>query len=270
LILVVCVNFYFRTGGVVPVVAADLHRDNLQRVMDLALEESGLQMEDVDVIAVTVGPGLALCLQAGLEFVKSLVEINNKPVVPVHHMEAHALTPRLEQEIPFPYLVLLVSGGHCILAVAHAPGQFSRLGQSRDDSPGEAFDKLARWLALNQHPDVGGHVGGAAVECIAQRGDPTHFPFPHIMSMRRCCNFSFSGLKTSAHTLITRIAMEENWSGSAPLPGCEDIAASFQEAVCRHLLTRTHRAICYVRKHIPDVKHLVSTFRDVRLFVNTT
>jgi N6-L-threonylcarbamoyladenine synthase len=175
---------YFSTGGIVPVVAADLHRHNLQRVTDTALRESGLHLEDVDVVAVTVGPGLALCLQAGLEFVRSLAKIHNKPVMPVHHMAAHALMPRMEQDIPFPYLVLLVSGGHCILAVAHSSDRFSRLGQTRDDSPGEAFDKLARWLALDTHPDVGQKVGGAAVELLARKGDLTRYPFPPIMARR--------------------------------------------------------------------------------------
>jgi N6-L-threonylcarbamoyladenine synthase len=150
-----------------------------------------------------------------------------------------------------------VSGGHCILAVAHSSDRFSRLGQTRDDSPGEAFDKLARWLALDTHPDVGQKVGGAAVELLARKGDLTRYPFPPIMARRKCCNFSFSGLKTSAHTLITRIAMEENWRGDCPLPGCEDIAASFQEAVCRHLLTRTHRALLYTQQFFPEVRHLV-------------
>ncbi|KAL5496209.1 hypothetical protein EMCRGX_G012449 [Ephydatia muelleri] len=247
------------TGGVVPMVAGELHKNNINGVTHSALERAGLKMDGVAAVAVTIGPGLAPCLKEGLAYAKALAQSANKPLIPVHHMEAHALTPRMEEEIPFPYLVLLATGGHCILGIVHTPGKFSRLGNTTDDSPGEAFDKVARMLRLHRHPKVSHLSGGAAIEVLARHGNPKLYHLPHVMSRRMCCQFSFSGLKTAVKNITLRIQADNPDAANSlePLPGCEHIAAAFQEAVCRHLLTKTHRAVLFCQQQYPQINHLV-------------
>lgn len=134
--------FYCRTGGIIPSVAQELHKDNIDRVVNEAIKSSSISLPEVSAIATTVKPGLALSLGVGLSYSLNLVKRYNKPFIPIHHMEAHALTIRLLHQVDFPFLVLLISGGHCILAVANGVSDFLLLGQSLDESPGDAMDKV--------------------------------------------------------------------------------------------------------------------------------
>lgn len=246
-----------RTGGVVPSVARKLHEENIDVVTSEAIEKANINIEDVQAIAVTRGPGLALSLGVGINHAKNLSEKFGKPLIPVHHMEAHALTARLLHPISFPFLVLLVSGGHCILLVCEAFGKFFRLGQTLDDSPGEALDKVSRMLRLHLHPLGLGLPGGAAIENISKYGDPLYYQLPHIMSTRLDCQFSFAGIKTAVQHIVYELEQKMTTDPSIPIPGCEHIAAAFQQAVFRHIITRTERAIRYCQKQWPMLSNLV-------------
>ncbi|XP_065843034.1 tRNA N6-adenosine threonylcarbamoyltransferase, mitochondrial-like [Oscarella lobularis] len=243
------------TGGIVPPTAGKLHSEQLPRVVNEALRKSRTSLQDISAIAVTVGPGLALCLKSGLSFAKDFALKTSKPLVPIHHMEAHALTARMIHKIQFPFLVLLVSGGHTLLAIAHSVNEFSRLGSTLDDAVGEAFDKVSRMLRLHCHSEVGHLAGGPAIEELAKRGNADAFKMPLVLQQRRDCDFSFSGLKNA----VRRVVIDEEKSSTPhePVARCEDIAASFQKAAVRHLVKRTHRAILYCRDVEPDARTLV-------------
>uniref|UniRef100_A0A1X7V0T3 N(6)-L-threonylcarbamoyladenine synthase n=2 Tax=Amphimedon queenslandica TaxID=400682 RepID=A0A1X7V0T3_AMPQE len=246
-----------KTGGVNPKVAGKLHREYLGSVMETALRDAGIKMKDVYAVAATVGPGLALSLEAGMDFTKKLVAKENKPFIPVHHMEAHALTACITHPVSFPFLVLLASGGHCILTVCEGPGKFLRLGECRDDAPGEAFDKIARALRLHTHPLVSDLSGGRAIEVLAKFGNPEKFPFPRAMSQRLDCMFSFSGIKTHTMRVITSQEANDPTGPHSPVLQCEDISAASLAAISRHLVTRTQRAILYCIEKWPTLNHLV-------------
>ena len=230
-------------GGVVPEVAARAHLDHLDGVIRRALDEAGLGLDALDGIAATAGPGLIGGVMVGVTTAKAIALVRGLPFVAVNHLEAHALTVRLVEDVPFPYLLLLVSGGHCQLLAVEGVGRYRRLGTTIDDAAGEAFDKSAKLMGL-------GYPGGPAVEAAAQSGDSNRFDLPRPMLGRPGCDFSFSGLKTAV-----RLAVEALPSGDRQ--AVADLAASFQRAVAETLADRTSRAVALFRREWPTGRHLV-------------
>ncbi|MEQ8711236.1 MAG: tRNA (adenosine(37)-N6)-threonylcarbamoyltransferase complex transferase subunit TsaD [Rhodospirillales bacterium] len=232
-------------GGVVPEIAARAHLEAADTVCAEALRRAGVGFSEIDVIAATGGPGLIGGVLVGVMTGKAISMVHKLPFVAVNHLEAHALTARLTDDVPFPYLLLLVSGGHCQLLIAEAVGQYRRLGATIDDAAGEAFDKTAKLLGL-------GYPGGPAVEAAARSGDPDRYPLPRPMAGRPDCDFSFSGLKTA----VRRLA-----DGFGPDGPTEreraDICASFQAATGDVLVDRCRRAAQRFLDLHPGGRHLV-------------
>ena len=220
-------------GGVVPEVAARAHTEKLDICTELALQQAKVSLSDVNVIAVTAGPGLIGGLFAGIMFAKGLSAATDIPLVGVNHLAGHALTPKISEQINFPYLILLISGGHSQFLVVHDSGKFQRLGGTIDDAPGEAFDKTARLLGLPQ-------PGGPSIEHAAKSGDASRFNLPRPLFNHADCNMSFSGLKTAV--LRTRDQFIQKNQGMSQ-SDCADIAASFQAAVNDVLTVKSRTAL---------------------------
>ncbi|WP_253949057.1 tRNA (adenosine(37)-N6)-threonylcarbamoyltransferase complex transferase subunit TsaD [Mangrovicoccus sp. HB161399] len=220
-------------GGVVPELAARAHAEKMDLAVEQALEAAGLPLSAVDVVAVTAGPGLIGGVLAGVMCAKGIAMGTGKPLVGVNHLAGHALTPRLTDGIAFPYLMLLVSGGHCQFLVAEGPDSFTRLGGTIDDAPGEAFDKTAKLLGLEQ-------PGGPAVEREAAKGDPARFRFPRPLLDRPGCDLSFSGLKTA---LIRARDKAMEGKGGLTVEDRADLCAGFQAAVADVLAEKSRRAL---------------------------
>ena len=220
-------------GGVVPEIAARAHAEKLDHVVEAALAAAGLRLADLDGIAVTAGPGLIGGLLSGLMLAKGLAAATGLPLVGVNHLAGHALTPRLTDGVAFPYLMLLVSGGHCQFLAVEGPAQFRRLGSTIDDAPGEAFDKVAKILGLPQ-------PGGPAVEAEAQAGDPARFRFPRPLLDRPGCDLSFSGLKTAVLRARDEIIAQKS---GLTRQDRADLCAGFQAAVADVLAEKTRRAL---------------------------
>ncbi len=214
-------------GGVVPEIAARAHVERLDGLVADALDEAGVALADVDAVAATAGPGLIGGVIVGLTAAKALALAASKPLVAVNHLEGHALTVRLTQACPFPYLLLLVSGGHCQILAVEGVGRMALWGTTIDDAAGEAFDKTAKLLGL-------GFPGGPAVERAATDGDPAAFAFPRPLLDRDGLDVSFAGLKTAV-----RYAAQ---GAQDPVPAA-DLAASFQAAVVDVLGTRAAQAM---------------------------
>lgn len=228
-------------GGIVPGLAKTAHEENMDKVIAMALENAKLSIEEVDAIGVTVGPGLEICLRVGCNRAKELAIEHQKPFVGIHHLEAHILMARLENpDLQFPFLSLLVSGGHCQILKCMGIGRYSVIGGTLDDSLGEAFDKTARLLGL----PVGGG-GGPAVEKLALEGNRTAVPLTIPLLQRKDCDFSYAGLKTNVRRAAEKLAMERGVELPSDLPREDkaDIAASFQHIAIRHLEQRLNRAI---------------------------
>lgn len=220
-------------GGVVPEIAARAHLEWMEPILEEALTEAKKQLSDMDAIAVTAGPGLIGGVIVGVMTAKTLASITRKPLVAVNHLEGHALTPRLSHNVPFPYLLLLVSGGHCFFAIAHEVGRYEIMGGTKDDALGEAFDKCAKMMRLP-------YPGGPYIEKIAREGNPQRFAFPRPLSGSSGCDFSFSGLKTAVRYTIRDM---EKPNAVITEEDKNDIAASFQQAVLDILVERTGKAI---------------------------
>ncbi|MEQ9488800.1 MAG: tRNA (adenosine(37)-N6)-threonylcarbamoyltransferase complex transferase subunit TsaD [Alphaproteobacteria bacterium] len=220
-------------GGVVPEIAARSHLDHLDRLIAQAMDEAGIGFKDLAAIAATTGPGLIGGVMVGAVSAKAIALCHGLPFIAVNHLEGHALSPRLasvaDGPIEFPYLLLLVSGGHCQLLAAEGVGRYRLYGRTIDDAVGEAFDKTAAMLGL-------GYPGGPAVEKAALEGDGSAFRFPRPMVGRDNCDFSFAGLKTAVRYAIEKLE-------SANRQTTADAAASFQEAVADVLVDRCRRAI---------------------------
>ena len=213
-------------GGVVPEIAARAHVEALIPLVEGALSDAGVALADVDAIAATAGPGLIGGVMVGLVTAKALCHAAQKPLIAVNHLEGHALSPRLaDPTLGFPYLLLLVSGGHCQLLLVRGVGHYRRLATTIDDAAGEAFDKSAKLLGL-------GFPGGPAVEAAAALGDPLAVPLPRPLLGSAEPHFSFAGLKSA----VLRARDTGRYSA-------EDIAASFQQAVIDCLIDRTKRAL---------------------------
>ena len=220
-------------GGVVPEIAARAHAEKLDLCVEKALDDAGLSLAGVDGIAVTAGPGLIGGVVSGVMCAKGLAAATGKPLIGVNHLAGHALSPLLSDAIAFPYLLLLVSGGHCLFIRVCGPDRFERLGGTIDDAPGEAFDKIARLIGLPQ-------PGGPSVERAAKDGDAARFRFPRPLLDREGCDMSFSGLKTAV--LRTRDAVVAE-KGGLTRQDQADIAAGFQAAVSEVLAEKTRRAL---------------------------
>ncbi len=219
-------------GGVVPEIAARAHVERLDSLVRMTMEESGVGWEGLDGIAATAGPGLIGGVMAGLSTAKAIALARGLPLIAVNHLEGHALSPRLAEEVHFPYLLLLVSGGHCQFVHVEGVGKYRRLGSTIDDAAGEAFDKTAKMLGLKGQ-------GGPAVEREALNGNPEAVDLPRPLLDRPNLDMSFSGLKTAV-----RRAIEEQ-----PLDATRiaNICASFQEAVADILATKSARALREVK-----------------------
>jgi len=235
-------------GGIIPTIARDLHVRHIKDVVDQALTRSEVKLEDLSAIAVTVMPGLALSLGIGLTYGKRLVKQSGLPFIPIHHMQAHALTIRMVQKVQFPFLVLLISGGHCLVAVVQGVDQFLLLGSSVDTAPGDLLDKLARRLKLSNLPECRGLGGGQSVEHMATRGDPAAFNFTVPMRQHRDCRFSMSGIHAAMHRVISDQENKYEIEADRVLPNAADICASVQLAVSRHLCKRLQRAMIYCER----------------------
>ncbi|KAH9496874.1 putative tRNA N6-adenosine threonylcarbamoyltransferase, mitochondrial [Bulinus truncatus] len=242
------------TGGIIPTVAKELHIEHVESVVEQALNAAQMRLQDVDAIAVTVKPGLVMSLHVGLQHAQKLASSVGKQLIPIHHMEAHALTARMINKIDFPFMVLLASGGHCLLAVAKGIDDFLLLGSSHDSAPGEAYDKTARELNLFKLPELSGISGGASVERLAREGDHKAFPPVHVMTSHADCNFSFAGLKTATRRLIQAEYQRLGLQQSEVLPNVPDICAWFQYNLVYHIARRLQRALIFA-----EMKNLLST-----------
>ena len=231
-------------GGVVPEIAARSHLDHLDKVIVQAFDQAEVPLADIDGVAAATGPGLIGGLIVGATMAKGLAWGINKPFIAVNHLEAHALTARLTDDVDFPYLLLLVSGGHCQLLVCAGIGRYTRLGTTLDDAAGEAFDKTAKLIGL-------GYPGGPAIEQAAAEGDASRFDLPRPLKGRPGCDFSFSGLKTAVrHICANRGGLDPAFQA--------DLAASVELAICDALADRTLNAIAWFCRHFPEGKALVA------------
>jgi len=220
-------------GGVVPEIAARAHVEKLDICTEQALTQAKLAFSDLDAIAVTAGPGLIGGVLSGVMFAKGLATGTGLPLVGINHLAGHALTPRLTDQLAFPYLMLLVSGGHCQFLIVEAADKYTRLGGTIDDAPGEAFDKVARLLGLPQ-------PGGPAIEKAAKSGNPNRFRFPRPLLDRPGCDMSFSGLKTAVLRERDRLIAEHKGLRQSDRA---DVCASFQASVAAVFAEKLRRAI---------------------------
>jgi N6-L-threonylcarbamoyladenine synthase len=224
-------------GGVVPEIAARAHLDHIQAVVQEAVDKSGYGLKDLEAITATIGPGLIGGVLVGANFAKALCMALNKPFIGINHLEGHALTPRLSHQVAYPYVLLLISGGHCQFVDVLGLGQYKVLGSTLDDALGEAFDKCAKMLGLS-------YPGGPFIEKYAAYGDKKAYALPRPLMGREGCDFSFSGLKTAVRRLIEKQRKEEG-KAQGPLSDSfiADVCASFQKAVCDVLLDRLKQAL---------------------------
>jgi N6-L-threonylcarbamoyladenine synthase len=218
-------------GGVVPEIAARSHIEHMDEVVGQAIEKAGCRWQDIDAVAATTGPGLIGGVIVGTMTGKALASVLKKPFIAVNHLEGHALTARLTNNIPFPYLLLLVSGGHCQILAVKGVGQYEKLGGTLDDALGEAFDKTAKLIGLP-------FPGGPQVEMQAKLGNPKRFTFPLPLKGREGSDFSFSGLKTAVRLAAHEVAMD----GVLAAQDVADICASFQYTVGQILKNRMQYA----------------------------
>ena len=221
-------------GGVVPEIAARSHVEMIDGVVRRAMEEAGLGYDGLDGVAATAGPGLVGGVMVGLSFGKAVALARGLPLIAVNHLEGHAVSARLGQPVDYPFLLLLVSGGHCQLLEVRGVGDMTRLGTTIDDAAGEAFDKIAKALGL-------GYPGGPALEKLAEGGDGSRFDLPRALLGRKDCDFSFSGLKTAAARLAQACETEQQRA---------DLADAVQTAIARQLAERSDRALkAYAEDH---------------------
>ncbi len=209
------VDIHKEFGGVVPELAARSHIEKIDLITKKAIEESGVTLEDVDAVAATAGPGLIVCLSVGLSFGKAMASSLKKPFIAVNHLEGHALSPKLNSELNYPYLLLLISGGHTQFLSVKGLGEYKRLGTTIDDALGEAFDKTAKMLGIE-------FPGGPQIEEYAKKGDPNKYELPKPIFHKGGCNLSFAGLKTAVLRIVKQIKTDQEKY---------DLAASFQKTI---------------------------------------
>jgi N6-L-threonylcarbamoyladenine synthase len=202
-------------GGVVPELAARSHLEKIDWIVKKAIKDSGINIKDIDGVAATAGPGLVVCLSVGLSFGKSFANTLDKPFMAINHLEGHALSPKLNSKLNYPYLLLLISGGHSQYLIVNGLGNYKRIGTTIDDALGEAFDKTAKLLGIE-------FPGGPQIEILAEKGDPEKFILPKPILNRGGCNLSFAGLKTAILKISKNIKSDQDKY---------DIAASFQKTI---------------------------------------
>ena len=238
-------------GGVVPEIAARSHLDHIDDIIENTIKKANISIDDIDAVAVAAGPGLIGGVVVGVMAAKALALALNKPFIAVNHLEGHALVPRLTNDVKYPYLLLLVSGGHCQILVVKGVGQFERLGTTIDDAAGEAFDKVAKMLRL-------GYPGGPAIEKTAAMGDENRFSLPHPLRNSGTFDMSFSGLKTAVRKII------ETYSPDGKIDNVilsqkdtADICASFQKTAAECLIEKLSAAADYFKSKYPDGEDVV-------------
>ena len=217
------VDVHKEFGGVVPELAARSHIEKIDWIVQKAIDESGIKTKEIDAIASTAGPGLIVCLSVGLSFGKAFAASLNKPFIAVNHLEGHALSPKLNSKLDYPYLLLLISGGHSQYLSVNNLGNYKRLGTTIDDAIGEAFDKTAKLLGID-------FPGGPQIEVFAKKGDPNKYELPKPIFNKGGCNLSFAGLKTAILKITKQIKTDQEKF---------DLAASFQKTVIEILLKKT-------------------------------
>jgi len=226
------VDVHKEFGGVVPELAARSHMEKIDLITKRAINESGIKMEDIDAIAATAGPGLIVCLSVGLSFGKAVASSLNKPFIAVNHLEGHALSPKLNSELNYPYLLLLISGGHTQFLSVQGLGNYKRLGTTIDDAVGEAFDKTAKLLGIE-------FPGGPKIEIYAKKGNPKRYELPKPILHKGGCNLSFAGLKTAVLKISKKIKTDQEKY---------DLAASFQRTIEEILYKKTKIAFKEFKK----------------------
>ncbi len=219
-------------GGVVPELAARSHIEKIDSIVQKAIDESGKKIEEIDAVASTAGPGLVVCLSVGLSFGKAFSSLINKPFIAVNHLEGHALSPKLNSKLNYPYLVLLISGGHSQFLNVQALGKYKRLGTTIDDALGEAFDKTAKLLGIE-------FPGGPMIEILAKKGNPNKYNLPKPIFNKGGCNLSFAGLKTAILKITKNIKTDQEKF---------DLAASFQKTIEEILYKKTRIAFTEFEK----------------------
>ena len=219
-------------GGVVPELAARSHIEKIDWIVQKAIDGSGKKIEEIDAVASTAGPGLIVCLSVGLSFGKAFSLALNKPFIAINHLEGHALSPRLNSSLNYPYLLLLISGGHSQFLNVQGLGKYKRLGTTIDDALGEAFDKTAKLLGIE-------FPGGPQIEVLAKKGDPNKYDLPKPIFNKGGCNLSFAGLKTAILRITKNIKTEQEKF---------DLAASFQKTIEEILYKKTKIAFSEFEK----------------------
>jgi N6-L-threonylcarbamoyladenine synthase len=219
-------------GGVVPELAARSHAEKIDLITKKAISESGIKIKDIDAVAATAGPGLIVCLSVGFNFGKAIAASLKKPFIAVNHLEGHALSPKLNSKLNYPYLLLLISGGHSQFLSVENLGKYKRLGTTIDDAVGEAFDKTAKLIGIE-------FPGGPQIEEYAKQGDPKKFNLPKPIINRGGCNLSFAGLKTAVLTISKKIKTKKEKF---------DLAASFQKTIEEILYKKSKIAFKEFRK----------------------
>jgi N6-L-threonylcarbamoyladenine synthase len=226
------VDVHKEFGGVVPELAARSHIEKIDSITKKAIDDSGIKMGEIDAVAATAGPGLIVCLSVGLSFGKAMASSLNRPFIAVNHLEGHALSPKLNTELNYPYLLLLISGGHTQFLSVQGLGDYKRLGTTIDDAVGEAFDKTAKLLGIE-------FPGGPQIEIYAKKGDPKKYNLPKPIFHRGGCNLSFAGLKTAVLKISKQIKTDQEKY---------DLAASFQKTIEEILYKKSKIAFSEFKK----------------------
>ena len=232
------IDIHKEFGGVVPELAARSHIEKIDWIVQKAIDDSGCKIEEIDAIAATAGPGLIVCLSVGLSFGKAFALSLNKPFIAVNHLEGHALSPRLNSKLNYPYLLLLISGGHSQFLSVQGLGEYKRLGTTIDDALGEAFDKTAKLLGIE-------FPGGPQIEVLAKKGNSNKYDLPKPIFNKGGCNLSFAGLKTAILNITKQIKTDQEKF---------DLAASFQKTVIEILHKKTKIAFTEFEKQIKPKK----------------
>ena len=227
-------------GGVVPELAARAHIEKIDLIVQKAIDESKLNIEEIDAVASTAGPGLIVCLSVGLSFGKSFALSMDIPFISVNHLEGHALSPKLNSKLDYPYLLLLISGGHSQYLCVEGMGNYKRLGTTIDDALGEAFDKTAKLLGIE-------FPGGPQIEVLAKKGNPNKFKLPKPIFNKGGCNLSFAGLKTAVLKICKNIQNDQDKF---------DVAASFQKTILDIMYKKTKNAFIEYEKKIDSSKKI--------------
>ena len=229
-------------GGVVPELAARSHIEKIDWIVQKAIDESGKKIDEIDAVASTAGPGLIVCLSVGLSFGKAFATSIDKPFIAVNHLEGHALSPKLNSNLNYPYLLLLISGGHSQFLNVQGLGKYKRLGTTIDDALGEAFDKTAKLLGIE-------FPGGPQIEILAKKGDPNKYNLPKPIFNKGGCNLSFAGLKTAVLKITKEIKTNQEKF---------DLAASFQKTIEEILYKKTKIAFAdFEKQNNPSKKSFV-------------